>query len=120
MFCLNCGKQIDDSSTSCPYCGSLIGNANGFSENPYGAQAAPSEGLGIAAIVVGAVGILMAWLVALLGYIFGGIGLTLALVGKHQNKLSSKATVGMILSIITLACSLLNSILGVLLVFSML
>ena len=115
MFCLKCGQQIEDTAMTCPYCGCPTENSSDkIDTGVIDPSVKSAEGLGLAAIVIGAIGILMAWLIALLGYIFGGAGLALALVAKNKNPNCSKAKTGMILSIITLACAVINSILGIL------
>ena len=34
MFCYNCGKQIDDDSTFCPYCGTKVKEVEAVKETP--------------------------------------------------------------------------------------
>lgn len=72
--------------------------------------------MAIASIVLGAVGLVLAWLLAILGYILGGIGLALGLVAMSKCRYDKKCLVGVILSAITLGFALTNSILGVMLV----
>ena len=82
MFCSHCGKQIEDNSTFCPYCGATTGGENGG--QPQGAipatynngqqyQAAEhakgGNGMAIA-------GFVCSFFIPLLGWIFGGIGLS--------------------------------------------
>lgn len=115
MFCLKCGQQIEDTAMACPYCGCPTENSSDkVDTGVIDPSVKSAEGLGLAAVVTGAIGILMAWLIALLGYIFGGVALALALVSKNHNPNCGKAKTGMILAIITLACSVVNSILGIL------
>lgn len=65
-------------------------------------------------IVFGVLGIVMAWLFALFGYIFGGAGLAIAIAAKNKEPGDSKAKIGLILSIVALVCSLVSSIIGIL------
>ncbi len=122
MFCTKCGQQVDDRATICPYCGSPMENAEASNTPPVDTPptytppappAAPSKGLGIASIILGACGIVLAWVIALFGYMLGGAGLALAIVGKVK-KCGPTATIGLILSIVTLVFAFINSILGVL------
>ena len=117
MFCLKCGKEIPDSSVSCPFCGCPTENSgekiNASMVN--GTSAANGDGLGTAAIALGVIGAILAFLIALLGYIFGGTALALALVGRSRDKNSKKCFAGVISAIVALGCSLLSSIIGVML-----
>ena len=104
----------------CPACGAATGNAN-YASNGYNnrePQSNTSSGLSVASTVLGAIGIILAWLIALLGYIFGGAGLALALVARGKAGESKLWVAGLTLSIITLSFALINSILGVLIVLS--
>ena len=128
MFCTKCGQQVDDRATICPYCGSPMENASEPNTPPVNTPpaytppsytpppappAAPSKGLGIASLILGACGIVFAWILALLGYMLGGAGLALAIIGKVK-KCGPTATIGLILSIVTLVFAFINSVLGVL------
>ena len=78
MYCKNCGKEIDDNSTFCPYCGQQIAeNADKFYNNGYNNQnnnnnnnKKESQVIGILAIVFSALG-------GFLGIIFSIIGLVI-------------------------------------------
>lgn len=115
-YCTSCGKEIDDSAIVCPYCAAPTENW----EAPQAAAPAPTKSgantLGIISIVMGALGLFWALLLALFGYLFGGAGLTLALIGHSKEKANGKCKVGLWLSIGALALSVLSSIIGVLLV----
>lgn len=75
-----------------------------------------ANGLGKASIALGIIGCVMAWLLAILGYIFGGTSLALALVARNKNQCSQVAKKGLVISIIAFVCSVLSSIIGVILV----
>ena len=60
-------------------------------------------------------GILWAWLLAIFGWILGGVGLALALVGKNKNKFEKTCKTGLILSAIALGFSFASSLIGMLL-----
>ena len=116
MFCLKCGKEIDNNATICPYCGSATENTVVNTGNYEANTSQPSSNaLGIVAIVMSAIGIGLALLIALLGYIFGGAGLAMAIVEKNKKGFTKQVATGMILSIVALATALINSILGIIL-----
>lgn len=119
MFCLRCGKQIDDNSMSCPYCGCATENAGEINSNTMfpedNINKKNADGLATAGLVVGAIGIVLAWLIALLGYIFGVLSLTLSIIAVKKTKDNKKAKIGLVLSIITFVCSLISSIIGIIL-----
>lgn len=35
MYCINCGKEVDDNTTSCPYCGKIIDRGPIAEYDPY-------------------------------------------------------------------------------------
>ena len=116
MFCLKCGKEIDNSATVCPYCNSLTENAMGGNETFEAKATQPtSSSLGVVAIVMGALGIVLAVLIALLGYIFGGAALAMALVAKGKAGFTKQVAAGLVLSIVALVVAVVNSILGIIL-----
>ena len=106
-YCSNCGGVMDDSAVACPKCGAPVGSA----VNPAPA-AAPSPK---AATVLGILGIVFAWIIALFGHVLSIIGIIL---GIKEYKTAGKSA-GLILSIIGEACALLNSLLGILLAASL-
>ncbi len=110
MFCTKCGQQVDDRATICPYCGSPMENAEASNTPPVDTPptytppappAAPSKGLGIASIILGACGIVLAFVSALLGELLATPGLVLAIIGKVK-KSGPTANIGLVLSIIGL------------------
>ena len=110
MYCKNCGKEIDDNSTFCPYCGQQIAeNADkiykGFNNqnNNYNNNKKESQVIGILAIVFSALG---GWL----GIIFAIIGL--ATYKEKSNRNLCKIALGIcaawvILLIIIIFCALI-------------
>ena len=115
MFCLKCGKEIDNNAMRCPYCGCPTENAGAPIEADIIDPAIKSaNSLGITSIILGALGILWAWLIALFGWILGGVGLALSLVGRNKSKCAKKCKIGTILSAIALGCSFINSLIGIL------
>ena len=113
MFCKNCGTRIDPGNRFCPNCGT---NVSGDTFNPHPTQqptsyqtpTVPTDGLAVFAIVMGAVGMVLAWLIALFGYIFGGVGLGLGIVAKSKNKADQKPTIAIVLSSIALVFALVG------------
>ena len=116
MFCLKCGKEIDNNAMRCPYCNCPTENAGeAIDTNTIDPSMKSAKSFGIAAIVLGGMGILWAWLIAIFGWILGGVGLALALVGRNKNQFEKTCKIGLILSAITLGFSLINSVIGMLL-----
>ena len=114
MFCLKCGKEIDDNAMRCPYCDCPTENAGeAIDTTTIDPSIKSAKSFGIAAIVLGAIGIIWAWLIAIFGWVLGGVGLALALVGRNKNPLEKTCKAGLILSAITLGSSLINSIIGI-------
>ena len=120
-FCKHCGKEIESTATTCPYCGGFcqveapapvqVNTPASFNQNN---EVASNSGLKKASIVLGAIGIVMAWLLAILGYLFGGAALAMAIVAK--NKGGEDAKPALIVSVIALVCSVISSIIGIILV----
>lgn len=95
MFCLNCGKQIDDTAKFCPYCGSLTADTAPKAANeevilptshsadpqpaaPSGKRSAPGKRPGLLIPVIAAAVVIVVALVILLGGLFGGAKGTVA------------------------------------------
>ncbi len=134
MYCNKCGNQIPDNSAVCPYCGSPV-EGQTVAQNVYGAQQGyvpqpqqpvgypqtppptgqvPGKGQGIASLVLGIIGIALAWFswvnIATLACSIIGIALGY-LARKHSTEALGRpygiATAGLVLSIIA---TVLNSI----------
>ena len=118
MFCLKCGKEIADDALYCPHCNCPTENAavtsvsSAMNAEPSGKTTA---NFGLISVILGAIGIVMAWLIAILGYLFGGGALALAIIGKIKDNNRKRANLGLVLAIMTLVFSFLNSILGIIL-----
>ncbi len=106
MYCKNCGKQIADDSSICPYCNSRTSFS---APSPSKPDDAPSFG----------------W--AVLGFLFPLIGLILYLVWKSDypqkaHSVGKGALIGVIISVVVslisiiiiscTTCALLNSVAG--------
>ena len=113
MFCLKCGKEIDNNAMRCPYCDCPTENAGeAIDTTTIDPSIKSAKTFGITAIILGALGIPWAWLLAILGWILGGVGLALALVGINKNKLEKTCKIGLVLSAVTLGCSFVSSLIG--------
>ena len=115
MFCNKCGQQIPDTSTFCTNCGSYITQAPQQPpyqppyqqpyqppyQPPYQQPARTSN----ASVILGIVGIVSAWLFALIGHITSIIGIVRG-IKDHNNA-------GLVLSIIGEGCSIISSMIGI-------
>lgn len=109
MFCQNCGNQLMPGTPSCPRCGCPVYYQ--MPQPPGGYYQPEKKGLSIASMVLGLIG-LVAWLLPLVGYPVIIPGLILGIIGRKQGG-KSYATAGIILCIITLVLTLINSALGI-------
>lgn len=131
MFCKNCGKEINVNAVACMNCGFAKGNGNKFCANcgseinpgavicvRCGANTAPvataTPGAPTAkktqtSMILGIIGIVFAWIFALVGHVTSIIGI---IIGAKEYKETNKST-GLILSIIGEACSILSSLIGI-------
>ena len=105
MFCSKCGKEIANEAIICTGCGCAVerGYVALTSSTPVKSQKKTS-----AALVLGIIGIIFAWLFALVGHITSIIGIIL---GIKEYKETEKMT-GLVLSIIGEVCSIFSSIIG--------
>ncbi len=129
MYCSNCGNKVEQGTSFCTKCGSAIGNvAVNNQQAYYYAPKVPGNGLSIAGMVLGIVGLVFALLYLLsvtsdayilekaiyrryvLAYAFGVVlvplslsatGLPLSICGFLKNK-NGKNVAGIILNSITL------------------
>lgn len=115
MFCLKCGKEIDDDAMRCPFCNCPTENAGeAIDTNVIDPTVKSANSLGITSIILGGLGILWAWLLAILGWILGGAGLAVSLIGRNKNKFVKTCKIGIIVSAIALGCSFISSLIGML------
>lgn len=106
MFCQKCGKEIMDEAVICPGCGCMVKNA----EKPVVAEIT-AENTGTpkkTSMILGIIGIVVAWLFALAGHVVSIIGIVL---GIKEYKRSGKMT-GLVLCIIGEVCAIFSSIIG--------
>lgn len=95
MFCKKCGKEIFDDAVVCPHCGTMTGNKS----MTFG-EAEEKKGNGIAIA-----GFVCSFFVPLLGWVFGGIGLSRANKrnGKGKNFSIAALAIASVMFIIYLA-----------------
>ena len=101
-YCTHCGNGINDDAVICIKCGCSVECKN------ISKTASPSENNVSAALILGIIGIVSAWLFALVGHITSVIGIIL---GIKEYKETEKMT-GLVLSIIGEVCSIFSSIIG--------
>lgn len=102
MYCSVCGKEIREGAVICPGCGCMVNQkSTAQTKNPSQKQASAS-------VILGIIGIVFAWLFALVGHIVSIIGIVR---GIKEYKTSDKMT-GLVLSIIGEVCSIFSSIIG--------
>ena len=100
-FCEKCGKEIMDDAVICPGCGCMVnGNATTSQNKP---QKKTSVSL-----ILGIIGIVFAWLFALVGHIVSILGIVFGIKEYKESEQFS----GLILSIIGEVCSIFSSIIG--------
>lgn len=104
MYCSTCGKEIPDEAVICTGCGCMVQKAN-VTKAP---AANGAEKSSVASVILGIVGIVFAWIFALVGHVTSIIGIVL---GLKEYKASGKMT-GLVLSIVGEVCSILSSIIG--------
>ncbi len=104
-YCEKCGNEIIDEAVICPGCGCPVNGAK--MSTPVGGGNKKMQ----KSMILGIIGIIFAWLFALVGHVVSIIGI---IIGVKEYKETNKNT-GMIISIIGEACSIVSSIIGVVL-----
>ena len=104
-FCEKCGKEIMDEAVLCPGCGCMVENNGKDVTATVGAETKKTTQV---ALILGIIGVVFAWLFALVGHITSIIGIV---VGIKEFKETGKIT-GLAVSIIGEVCSVLSSIIG--------
>ena len=102
-YCSNCGSEVDENAVVCINCGCSIKKENNNENSLETTRATPKTGL-----ILGILGIVFAWLFALIGHVLSIIGI---IVGIKEYKSTNNMT-GLILSIIGEVCAIFSSILG--------
>lgn len=106
-YCPNCGKELADMAVMCPGCGVMLNNTPATKEQQPG-KSSP------AAIILGILGFIFAWLFALIGHVLSIIGIVL---GAKEIKRSGKA-LGLVLSIVAEVCCVISSLIGIVMALS--
>ena len=97
-FCTHCGNEVNENADICIKCGCKVAKTT-FT---------PADEKTQVSLVLGIVGIVFAWLFALVGHITSIIGIV---IGIKEYKETEKMT-GLVLSIIGEVCSIFSSIIG--------
>lgn len=106
MYCLKCGKEIDEGINYCPNCGM---NLSVKTDVQLTLQKQTS-GKNIAALVLGLIGI-FAWLIPIIGLPIGIVGLVMGIMGmKRCGK--GMAIAGIVLSVLCLVLTIINASIG--------
>ena len=82
------------------------------SRQVYAPMPEPGSGQALAGVILGGIG-LIAWLLPLIGYPVAIVGLVLSIKGQRSFSHRTMATVGVVLSAIALALTVISSIIGV-------
>lgn len=105
-FCTNCGSKLDDKADVCLNCGVMVNKTD--TTNPTtGCEKSANTGF-----ILGLISII-AWFIPLFGYPVTICGIVNSAKGLKSNEAKTKAIIGLVLSIIFLIVTLINSILGV-------
>lgn len=106
-FCTNCGNKLDDNADVCVNCGVLV-NKSVIVNNSTDYEKNANTGF-----VLGLISII-AWFIPLFGYPVTICGIVNSAKGLKAEEGKSKAVIGLVLSILFLVVTLINSILGAL------
>lgn len=104
MFCSKCGKEISNDAVICINCGCAVQKVATPATNSSFNSGKKSQ----VSLVLGIIGIVSAWLFALVGHITSIIGIIL---GIKEYRETGRMT-GLVLSIIGEVCAILSSIIG--------
>lgn len=102
-FCSNCGKELNENQNVCLNCGV---NVTPNELNKPDKNATVGFVLGLVSII--------AWIIPLFGYPVTICGIVFSAKGFNSTKNKNKAIVGLVLSIVFIILTLINSILGAL------
>ena len=101
-FCTHCGTEVSDDAVICVNCGCAIEQAK-----PAAPAAAPAGKVQVS-LILGIVGIIFSWLIAIVGHVTSIIGIVFGI--KEYKQTNQK--LGLILSIVGEVFSILSSIIG--------
>lgn len=105
-YCSHCGSEVNENAVVCINCGCAIPKGQVFVyEQNLTSKADKKTSV---SLILGIVGIVFAWLFALVGHILSIIGIVM---GIKEYKETEKLT-GLTLSIVGEVCSIISSIIG--------
>lgn len=107
-YCRNCGKELNEEQNVCLNCGVNVTNTTNTTKTSESTDKNAAVGL-----ILGLISI-VAWLLPLFGYPVTICGIVFSSKGLKSNTNKGKAIAGLVLSIVFLIVTLLNSLLGVL------
>lgn len=105
-YCRECGKETNAKEVYCNHCGAKANDPNALTNEKVEQKATVGFILGLCSLI--------AWIIPLIGYPVTIVGIVFSAGGRKAINNRIKARVGLILSILGLIASLINSILGVL------
>jgi len=106
-YCTRCGAEVHENAVICMNCGCAIQNCQSNVNSSTHVNNIPDNKTQIS-IILGTVGIVAAWLFALVGHVTSIIGIV---IGIKEYRQTDKIS-GLTLSIVGEACSILSSIIG--------
>ncbi len=112
MYCSVCGKEVSKEAAVCMHCGCMI-NRPPVQNTPQ--HNSEEENGSHVSLILGIIGIVFAWLFALIGHVLSIIGIVLGIKEYKKHKKIS----GLVLSIIGEACSICSSMIGILIVYGL-
>ena len=105
-YCPTCGAELSEKDSFCTRCGSVLDKTEASNN-----KAKPISVLSIVSTAMGAIGIALAWFIPIFfGYGLGIAGLVCAIVSIYKHPGEGAAKAGLLLSIASIACAILNSI----------
>ncbi len=116
-FCSNCGNELNENSAFCANCGCAIPDAQASAPDAPNLENVPNAPVNKTQVsmILGIIGIVFAWLIAIIGHVLCIIGIV---IGVKEYKQTGKST-GLVLSIIGESCAVFNSILGIIMASSL-
>ena len=102
-FCTHCGHEMNENAVVCLNCGCMVQETQTKTNTQQTTERKTNT-----SVILGIVGIVSAWLFALVGHVTSIIGIVL---GIREYKASDKID-GLVLSIIGEICSMISSVIG--------
>ncbi len=119
MKCPNCNSDLMPDAKFCPSCGAKV-ETNEVKEGEVVQNQNTNNSGNTAALVGFILGLcsIIAWFIPLFGYPVTIVGIIFSVLGLKSNIRKGMATVGLVLSIIFLVITLINSLAGCLMVYN--